>query len=139
MGAAQLRLNMRGIKIDFKATGAELAFNESVDGFMPTVQNAVVFTGQKKNTDAVRPEKGTNLLIDANRGGMITAGHFMQTLAETAIEARIFSIETDTEDNPHILEKFSLELDEWFPDAARIKIGAKSITGEEITTDYTLS
>jgi hypothetical protein len=129
---------MQGIKINFKATGAELAFNESVEGFMPTVQNAVVFTGQKKNTDVVRPEKGTNLLVDANRGGMITAGHFMQTLAETAIEARVFTVENDTEDNIHVLEKFSLELDEWFLDGARIKIGAKSEAGEEITTEYTL-
>ncbi len=130
---------MRGVKINFRAKGAKLEFNESVEGFLPTVQNAVVFTGQKVNSDHIRPEKGTDLLKNAVQGGLSNPGVFMQELAEIAIAAQLFSRDNDDEINEHELENFQLELDEWFGDAARIKIGARSSTGEEISTDYILS
>ena len=90
---------MKGVKVDFKATGAELNFNESVEGFMPTVQNTVIFTGQKSNSDHTRPEKGTDLLKNAVQGGLVNAGAFMQELTAIAIDAKLFTRDNDDVEN----------------------------------------
>ena len=131
---------MNGIRVNFSADGAEIDFNSEVEDFWPTVQNTTVFTGQKLNTDKIFSDKGTGIHKDAVSGGLSTAGSFLIALKQLSNDAAMFTQDTEDEDNNQFqLRQFSLELDSWLGTAAHIKVGAKSTTGEEINTNYTLS
>ena len=123
---------MRAVPINFSGNGALLNFKDSVIGFWPTVQNALVYIGQKADSDKIFPEKGTNLHNNAAAGGMVSPEIFEVALDQLASEIQNFTLDTDEDYNEHQLNNIDLELEIWDRDKARIKVSATSSTGEVI-------
>jgi hypothetical protein len=63
---------MRGLRVNFSEEGASIDFNDSVNNFYSTVQNAVVNVGTKKETDKIFISKGTTFFEKAVAGGVNT-------------------------------------------------------------------
>ena len=127
---------MRSIRVNFEANGAIIDFNSEVDGFWPTVQNAVTFLGSKTGTDVIFPKKGTDIHTDAVSGGMITSEIFARALQDVAVKALQFSNRTEDDFNEHELSNFDLNLAGWSGSSAGVTVNATSSQGEEIVTKY---
>ena len=63
---------MKGLRVNFSEEGASIDFNDSVNDFYSTVQNAVVNVGTKKETDKIFTTKGTTFFEKAVAGGVNT-------------------------------------------------------------------
>lgn len=79
---------MRGLRVNFNEDGASIDFNDSVNDFYSTVQNAVVNIGTKKETDKIYTTKGTTFFEKAVAGGVNTileASHSSNFAADETI------------------------------------------------------
>jgi hypothetical protein len=111
---------------------ANIDFNDMVEGFWPTVQNATVCVGQKKKSDIIFPKKGSNMQPGASNFGLPDIVNRSVGMASSEIEA--FTRENDVDFNEHKLESFKLKLVGLSSDGVRLAINAKSSKGEQIIT-----
>lgn len=124
---------MRAIQLHFSGGGASLDFNNHIDGFTSTVQNALVFVGQKKGTDKIYPDKGTTLHNNAVSGGLVSPETLEVALNELSVEAQLFINETEEYDyNDDTLASVDIELAAWEGDKARLNVLATSSKGETV-------
>ena len=75
---------MKGIKLNFAAEGASLDLSAPVTGFDTSVQNGLVNFGTAAGTDHIFPDRGTDLMKQAQAGQMLDDRGAMHAANSTA-------------------------------------------------------
>lgn len=121
---------MRGIKILFQDGGPVFDLENPVKDFDATVQNALVNTGTRLNSDAVYPDRGTELMKDAAAGRMVnlTSANHMANFA--ALRTLAFIQKTEKQSNPFKLQDFKLRSRSLKDQHLELDVKATSVTGE---------
>lgn len=137
-------LNVKSLRINFKADGASLDFNSSVDGVDCEIQNALVNIGTEKGSDKIHPQRGTALLGEAVRGAIIdlsSARHSSNFAALYTLSFIKNSLPSSMINSPNLIVKLKLSAAEFDGQKLNLQISGATLDGREfgIYTDLTSS
>ena len=86
---------MKGLKIEFTSGANSINTTTSVSDLDATIQNALVNVATRVASDAIFPEKGTSLLLNALRGKIVGINDAVHESQIAAINTLFFSRDYD--------------------------------------------
>jgi hypothetical protein len=82
---------MKGLKIEFGTSGADLILDEQVSGSLATVQNGLVNLGTIKGTAPTHVSRGTDLMLKGLRGELVSKTAARHASNFAALNTVVFS------------------------------------------------
>lgn len=90
---------MKSLKIDFETSGATIYLDEIVEGTLNTAQKCLVNLGTIQGSCPIYPTKGTDILLQAVRGELISTGAAQHAANFAALNTVVFTRLRDPQDN----------------------------------------
>lgn len=126
---------MRGIGLIFTADGARFQFDRPLNGFVATVQNALVNLGTKRGSDPWFPLRGTKLQQDGAQGRMINPAWAQQSADFASLHTTAF---VRASGGSPALQRLSLTVMQLAEQRVTFRVAAESETGETVRSMATL-
>lgn len=122
---------MRGIRINFAATGPVFDFSAPARDFETTVQNALVNVATAAGSDPVFTERGTELLLDAVSGRLVNNTWANHSANFAAVHTLVFSQTVDDPADPSSLQNFKLQSANIVGQTLKLSAQATSVDGQK--------